>query len=153
MKEGRRRDYEGYSIPVRQDYKTEPTVLWIPPENRMHFQMFEKGFTLKEAIEEARRCVTCGPCLSCKACISIGFQKSLSPVEVDTARCSGCGHCVYACNYYAARLVNIGGKITSETDMFRCKSCGMCVVACPSEARKMGDGDMAERIAAVYSSL
>lgn len=153
MKEGRRRDYEGYSIPVRQDYKTEPTVLWIAPENRMHFQMFEKGFTLKEAIEEAGRCVTCGPCLSCKACISIGFQKSLIPVEVDTARCSGCGHCVYACNYYAARLVNIGGKITSETDMFRCKSCGMCVVACPSEARKMVDGDVAERIAEVYASL
>ena len=153
MKEGRRRDYEGYEIPVRRDYKREPAVLWIPPENRMHFQPFEKGFTLKEAIEEAKRCVTCGPCLSCKACISIGFQKSLSPVEVDAARCSGCGHCVYACNYYAARLVNISGKITSETDMFKCKSCGMCVVACPSQARRMVDDDTAERIARVYASL
>jgi NADPH-dependent glutamate synthase beta subunit-like oxidoreductase/NAD-dependent dihydropyrimidine dehydrogenase PreA subunit len=153
MKEGRRRDYEGYEIPVRRDYKREPAVLWIPPENRMHFQPFEKGFTLKEAIEEAKRCVTCGPCLSCKACISIGFQKSLSPVEVDAARCSGCGHCVYACNYYAARLVNISGKIVSETDMFKCKSCGMCVVACPSQARRMVDDDTAERIARVYASL
>ncbi len=153
MKEGRRRDYEGYEIPVRRDYKPEPEVPWIPPENRMHFQMFEKGFTLKEAIEEARRCVTCGPCLSCKACVSIGFQKSLSPVEVDVARCSGCGHCVYVCNYYSARLVNVGDKVISETDMFRCKSCGMCVVACPSQARKMVDEDTAERIAKVYASL
>jgi NADPH-dependent glutamate synthase beta subunit-like oxidoreductase len=153
MKEGRRRDYEGYEIPVRRDYKREPAVLWIPPENRMHFQPFEKGFTLKEAIEEAKRCVTCGPCLSCKACISIGFQKSLSPVEVDAGKCSGCGHCVYACNYYSARLVNISGKITSETDMFKCKSCGMCVVACPSQARRMVDDDTAERIARVYASL
>jgi NADPH-dependent glutamate synthase beta subunit-like oxidoreductase/NAD-dependent dihydropyrimidine dehydrogenase PreA subunit len=153
MKEGRRRDYEGYEIPVRRDYKPEPEVPWIPPENRIHFQLFEKGFTLKEAIEEAKRCVTCGPCLSCKACLSIGFQKSLSPVEVDVARCSGCGHCVYACNYYAARLVNAGDKIISETDMFRCKSCGMCVVACPSQARKMVDEDTADRIAKVYASL
>ncbi|MBC8274126.1 MAG: FAD-dependent oxidoreductase [Chloroflexi bacterium] len=153
MKEGRRRDYEGYEIPVRRDYKPEPDVPWIPPENRMHFQLFEKGFTLKEAIEEARRCVTCGPCLSCKACVSIGFQKSLSPVEVDAARCSGCGHCVYVCNYYSAHLISSDGKIVSETDMFKCKSCGMCVVACPSQARRMVDDDTAERIARVYASL
>jgi NADPH-dependent glutamate synthase beta subunit-like oxidoreductase len=153
MKEGRRRDYEGYEIPIRSDYKPEPEVLWIPPEDRMHFQLFEKGFTLKEAIDEAKRCVTCGPCLSCKACLSIGFQKSLSPVEVDVTRCSGCGHCVYACNYGAARLVNQGDKIVSETDMFKCKSCGMCVVACPSQARKMVDEDTADRIGKVYASL
>jgi NADPH-dependent glutamate synthase beta subunit-like oxidoreductase/NAD-dependent dihydropyrimidine dehydrogenase PreA subunit len=153
MKEGRRRDYEGYEIPVRRDYKPEPEVLWMPPEDRMHFQPFEKGFTLKEAIEEAKRCVTCGPCLSCKACVSIGFQKSLSPVEVDTSRCSGCGHCVYVCNYYSAHLISSGGKIVSETDMFKCKSCGMCVAACPSQARKMVDDDTAERIARVYASL
>jgi len=153
MKEGRRRDYEGYEIPARRDYKPEPEVPWIPPEDRMHFQLFEKGFTLKEAIEEAKRCVTCGPCLSCKACVSIGFQKSLSPVEVDISRCSGCGHCVYVCNYYSAHLISSGGKIVSETDMFKCKSCGMCVAACPSQARRMVDDDTAERIARVYASL
>ncbi len=153
MKSGRRRDYEGYEIPVRRDYKPEPEVLWIPPENRMHFQMFETGLTLREAIDEAKRCVTCGPCVSCKACVSIGFQKSLSPVEVDVTRCSGCGHCVYVCNYYSAHLVNNDGKITSATDMFKCKSCGMCVVACPSQARKMVDDDTVERINKVCESL
>jgi NAD-dependent dihydropyrimidine dehydrogenase PreA subunit len=153
MKEGRRRDYEGYQIPLRRDYKPEPRVPWMPPEDRMHFKVFEQGFTLQEAIAEARRCVTCGPCLSCKACVSIGFQKSLSPVEVDVTRCSGCGHCVYVCNYYSAHLISSGGKIVSETDMFRCKSCGMCVAACPSQARRMVDDSTAERIAALYSSL
>jgi NADPH-dependent glutamate synthase beta subunit-like oxidoreductase/ferredoxin len=153
MKEGRRRDYEGYQIPLRRDYRPEPRVPWMPPEDRMHFKVFEQGFTLKEAIAEARRCVTCGPCLSCKACVSIGFQKSLSPVEVDETKCSGCGHCVYVCNYYSAHLISAGGKIVSETDMFRCKSCGMCVAACPSQARRMVDDATAERIAALYSSL
>jgi NAD-dependent dihydropyrimidine dehydrogenase PreA subunit/NADPH-dependent 2,4-dienoyl-CoA reductase/sulfur reductase-like enzyme len=153
MKEGRRRDHEGYQIPLRRDYKREPRVPWMPPEDRMHFRIFERGFTLEEAIAEGRRCVTCGPCLSCKACVSIGFQKSLSPVEVDQTRCSGCGHCVYVCNYYSAHLISSGGKVVSETDMFRCKSCGMCVAACPSQARKMVDDATAQRIAALYSSL
>lgn len=153
MREGRKRDYDGYDIPLRRDYKPEPEVLWVPPEKRRHFQPFERGFTLREAIEEAKRCVTCGPCLSCKACVSIGFQKSLSPVEVDAERCSGCGMCVYACNYYAATLVTVEGKTTSKTDMFKCKSCGMCVVACPSEARRMVDDDTAQKIARTYASL
>ncbi len=153
MREGRKRDYEGYEIPVRRDYKPEPIVEWIPPEKRMHFQLFERGFTLREAIEEAKRCLACGPCLSCKACVSIGFQKSLSPVEVDIEKCSGCGMCVYACNYYAAGLISLNGRTVSKTDMFRCKSCGMCVVACPSGARRMVDDDTTEKIARVFASL
>ena len=146
MREGRKRDYEGYGIPLRKSYKPEAEVAWIPPEKRMHFQLFEKGLTLKEAIEEAKRCITCGPCVSCKACISIGFEKSLYAVEVDEERCSGCGICVYACNYDSARLKEVEGKIVSTTDMFRCKSCGMCVVACPSHARRLVDDDTEQRI-------
>ena len=146
MREGRKRDYEGYGIPLRKSYKPEAEVAWIPPEKRMHFQLFEKSLTLKEAIEEAKRCLTCGPCVSCKACISIGFEKSLYAVEVDEERCSGCGICVYACNYDSARLKEVEGKTVSTTDMFRCKSCGMCVVACPSHARRLVDDDTEQRI-------
>ena len=153
MREGRKRDYESYDLPLRYDYKLEPEVTWIPPENRMHFQLFENGFTLKEAIDEAKRCITCGPCLSCKACISIGFQKSLSAVEVNADKCSGCGLCLYACNYYAAELTELEGRTVSKTDMFKCKSCGMCVVACPSEARKMVDDDTAQRVTKALSNL
>jgi Pyruvate/2-oxoacid:ferredoxin oxidoreductase delta subunit len=153
LREGRKRDYEGYELPLRQEYKAEPEVLWIPPEKRMKFQLFERGFSTIEAIEEAKRCVTCGPCLSCKACISIGFQKSLSPVEVNTERCSGCGLCVYACNYHAATIVSQEGRKVSKTDMFKCKSCGMCVAACSSDARRMVDDDTAQRVAKTLSAL
>ena len=153
MREGRQRDYEGYESPARSSYKAEPDVLWVPPEKRMHFQLFERGFTLKEAIEEAKRCLVCGPCVSCKACVSIGLQRSLNPVEVDEDRCSGCGICVYACNYEAAQLVRVDGRTVSKTDMFRCKSCGMCVAACPSDARKLAEDETESRIARVYASL
>ena len=47
MREGRKRDYEAYELPERCEYKTEPEVLWIPPEKRMHFHLYEHGFTLR----------------------------------------------------------------------------------------------------------
>ncbi len=153
MTEGRRRDFEKFDIPLRSHYKPPTEVVWIPPEQRMHFQLFERGLTLDEAIEEAKRCATCGPCVSCKACISIGFEKSLYSVQVDEDRCSGCGICVYSCNYGSAHLVEREGKIISATDMFRCKSCGMCVAACPSDARKMVEDLTYERIDKVYAAL
>jgi NADPH-dependent glutamate synthase beta subunit-like oxidoreductase len=153
MREGRKRDYEGYGLPLRKSYKPETEVVWIPPEKRMHFQLFERGLTLEEARAEAKRCITCGPCVSCKACISIGFEKSLYPVEVDRERCSGCGICMYACNYNAAHLIDTEGRILSATDMFKCKSCGMCVVACPSDARRLVEDDTEQRIAKVVASL
>jgi NADPH-dependent glutamate synthase beta subunit-like oxidoreductase/NAD-dependent dihydropyrimidine dehydrogenase PreA subunit len=153
MKEGRKRDYAGQDIPLRRYYEEEPEVLWIPPEKRMHFKVFEKGFTLSEAVEEAKRCLTCGPCISCKACLSVGIQDALPVVEVNPERCSGCGICVSVCYYSAAQTKEVENKRVSITDMFRCKGCGMCVVACPSNARKLVGDPMDQRIKEVYQSL
>lgn len=153
MREGRKRDYEAFGIPRRKSFEPETEVSWVPPEQRLYFQPFEKGLTLKEARAEAKRCLACGPCLSCKACISMGFEKSLYAVEVDDEKCSGCGHCVFTCNYDSAHLKEANGKILSTTDMFRCKSCGMCVTACPSQARKLVDDDTAQRIEKTLSIL
>jgi NADPH-dependent glutamate synthase beta subunit-like oxidoreductase/NAD-dependent dihydropyrimidine dehydrogenase PreA subunit len=153
MKEGRKRDYAGQDIPLRRYYEEEPEVLWIPPEKRMHFKLFEKGFTLSEAVEEAKRCLTCGPCISCKACLSVGIQDSLPVVEVNPERCSGCGICVSVCYYSAAQMKEVEDKRVSITDSFLCKSCGMCVVACPSNARRLVGDSMDQRITEVYQSL
>jgi NADPH-dependent glutamate synthase beta subunit-like oxidoreductase/NAD-dependent dihydropyrimidine dehydrogenase PreA subunit len=153
MKEGRKREYEAQDIPLRRHYLSEPEVLWIPPEKRMHFELFERGFTLAEAIEEAHRCLTCGPCISCKACVSIGIQDSLPSVEVNEDRCSGCGICVSVCYYSSAQLKVVEGKRRSITDTFKCKSCGACVVACPSGARTVVGDKLSAKIQETYSSL
>jgi len=153
IREGRKRDFESQDIPRRRFYESEPEVLWIPPEKRMHFQLFERGFTLPEAIEEAKRCLTCGPCISCKACLSVGIQETIASVEVNPERCSGCGICVSICYYGAALIKEIEPKRISTTDMFKCKSCGMCVVACPSNARMLVGDTLEQRIAAVCTAL
>jgi NADPH-dependent glutamate synthase beta subunit-like oxidoreductase/NAD-dependent dihydropyrimidine dehydrogenase PreA subunit len=153
MREGRKIDFEPQDVPLRRYYLNEPEVLWIPPEKRMHFQLFERGFTLPEAVEEAKRCLTCGPCISCKACVSVGIQESLPTVKVNDERCCGCGICTSVCYYSSAQLKEVEGKRKSTTDMFKCKSCGMCVVACPSGARDLTGCNMEKRIQEVYASL
>jgi ferredoxin len=154
IRRGRKRDYESFDIPLRPGYKSPTEIAWIPAEQRLNFQFFERGLTLKEAKEEAKRCVTCGPCLSCKACISIGFEKSLYAVKVNEERCSGCGICVTACNYSAAHLIQKDGKVISATDnLFKCKSCGICVAACPSGARDLVNDSTYAKINKIYDSL
>ena len=153
MKAGRKRQFEAQDIPYRRVYKHEPEVAWIPPEKRLHFQLFERGFSLKEAIEEAKRCARCGPCVSCKACLAVEIQDSLPTVEVNEDVCSGCGICASICYYGAAESRYKEGSMISSTDVFRCKACGMCVVACPSQARKMAGDTMDQKIKAVYAEL
>ena len=153
MTEGRKRLFEAQDIPLRRHYLAEPEVVWIPPEKRMHFQLFERGFTLKEAIEEARRCLACGPCIACKACVSIGLRESLNPVEVLTDRCCGCGICVSACFYSAIQLKDVEMGRISITDPFKCKSCGMCVAACPSGARTLKDDPLEGLLQTTYDRL
>jgi NADPH-dependent glutamate synthase beta subunit-like oxidoreductase len=155
LKAGRKREFEIAEIPRLkiESYRGEPEVVWIPPEKRMHFQLFERGFTLEEAVEEARRCLYCGPCISCKACVSIGMQDAIPSIRVNTNMCSGCGICISACHFGAAYLKDMAGTIVSDTDMFRCKACGMCVSACPADAREIAGSDMEKKISEVMASL
>jgi NADPH-dependent glutamate synthase beta subunit-like oxidoreductase/coenzyme F420-reducing hydrogenase delta subunit len=141
--------YEPTERPHKHLYLPETTVKWTPLAERKTFDMYELGFTLEEAAQEARRCLECGPCMSCKACVTSGVQEYLPTVQVDVGLCSGCGVCVTACNYDTAHLIEVveaigrrkergGGKrLVSYSDPLKCKACGQCVSACPSGARAL----------------
>jgi len=137
LKAGREKEFEGAAIPDLMNYKPQPELSWIPAADRLNFELFEKGFTLEEAVKEAKRCLYCGPCLSCKGCVALGFQEEISPIEVDQNICSGCGICAGLCPYDAIKLEKSDNGVTPAIDDLKCKRCGVCSAACPSGAIKI----------------
>ncbi len=153
LRVGRTPELVMQGAPLRRDYMHEPEVVWIPPEQRHHFQLFEQGFSHTEAIAEARRCLCCGPCRTCKACLAAGLQDELPTVTLYEESCSGCGICVATCCYGAVQLKSAGGKKRSLTDSFACKACGSCVAICPSGARRLVNDPQEQRFNLVRERL
>jgi len=152
LKAGREKEYEDVAFPQRSEYKPQPEVLWSPAEDRLNFEPFEKGYSLEEAVAEARRCLCCGPCSSCKACVVMGLQSEIPPIALNQDLCSGCGVCVAVCPFDALKLEKTDGGRMAVIDIIRCKRCGLCVSACPSGAVTINDS-LAETIASGYIFL
>jgi len=155
LKAGREKEYEKAAIPSLMDYKPQPELIWAPVEERLNlepFEPFEKGFTLEEAVAEARRCLCCGPCMSCKGCVVMELQAEIPAIEINEDLCSGCGICVAVCRYDAPKLEKRDGGVVAVIDDLRCKRCGLCESACPSEAIKIKDS-LAETIDNTYALL
>jgi|GEM_PF-250291 len=134
LEAGREKEYEGAAIPQLMDYKPQPESEWVLLEERLNFELFEKGFTLEEAVKEAKRCLCCGPCKSCKACVALELQPEIPEIKVNQDMCSGCGICVGACSYNVVKLVNSNKRLIAVIDDLKCKRCGVCMAACPSSA-------------------
>lgn len=152
MKAGREKEYEKASIPEYLEYKPQPAIKWAPVEERLNFEPFEEAFTLEEVIEEARRCLCCGPCKSCKGCVALELQPEIPEVEVNEDLCSGCGICVAVCPYDASKLEKTEKGLVSVIDDLKCKRCGVCISACPAGARTIKD-KLAEIITDTYAGL
>jgi NADPH-dependent glutamate synthase beta subunit-like oxidoreductase len=134
LKEGREKEYEKAAIPRSTSYKPQPELIWLAAEERLNFEPFEKGLTLEEAVREAGRCLNCGPCKSCKACVTLELQLEIPEIELNQEICSGCGVCVALCSYDAIKLKESGNGAVAVIDESRCKRCGVCAAACPSAA-------------------
>jgi len=153
MKAGREeKEYETASIPERVSHKLQPALKWTPAKERLDFVPFEKDYTLAEVIEEARRCLCCGPCKSCKGCVVLGLQTEIPEIEVNEDLCSGCGVCVAVCPYEASKLETSEDRLKSAIDDSKCKRCGVCVTVCPAGARTIKDA-LAKTIADTYATL
>ena len=152
LKAGREKEYESAAIPKLIDYKSQPELIWAPVEDRLNFEPFEKGFTLEEAVQEARRCLCCGPCKSCKGCVVLELQPEIPEIEVNKDLCSGCGVCVAVCPFDATRLEKSDEGLVAVIDDLKCKRCGLCVTACPAGAITIKD-NFPETVANAYASL
>ena len=134
------------------EYKPQPELKWAPVAARLNFEPFEEEFTLEEVVEEARRCLYCGPCKSCKACVALELQPEIPEIEVNQNTCSGCGVCVAVCGYEAPKLVKSDKGLVSVIDELKCKRCGVCASACPSGAISIKD-ELVETIASACAAL
>jgi ferredoxin len=134
LRAGREKEYENAAFPQRSEYKPQPEVLWSPVEDRLNFEPFEKGYSLEEAVAEARRCLCCGPCQSCKACVVMGLQSEIPQIVLNQDLCSGCGVCVAVCPYDALELIKSDGGRVAAIDDTKCKRGGLCTSTCPSGA-------------------
>jgi len=152
LKAGREKEYESAAIPKLMDYKPQPELVWAPVEDRLNFETFERGFTIEEAVQEARRCLYCGPCKSCKGCVVLELQSEIPEIEVDEDLCSGCGICVAVCPYDATRLEKSDTGLVAVIDELKCKRSGLCTSGCPSGAITIKDG-FAETVANAYALL
>jgi len=144
-----KKEYESAPIPKRANYKPQPELVWAPVEERLNFEPFEKGFTLEQAVEEARRCLCCGPCKSCKACVALELQPGIPEIEFNEDLCIACGNCVFYCPYEAAKLESRG---VVHFDLASCKGCGLCVAKCPAMALELENWER-ERISILISKL
>ena len=83
-----------------------------PEERKKNFREFELGFSLKNAMEEARRCLSCG---GGAVCVS--------------DKCIACLTCLRVCPYNVPEITDYA-SISSD----RCIGCGLCVAECPTKA-------------------
>ncbi|MFO7988722.1 MAG: nitroreductase family protein [Desulfotignum sp.] len=62
-------------------------------------------------------------------------------VNIDPARCTGCGTCVRVCPSDIIFLENRTAYAAPDTDAARCLVCGHCMAACPESAIHIPDLD------------
>jgi NADPH-dependent glutamate synthase beta subunit-like oxidoreductase/Pyruvate/2-oxoacid:ferredoxin oxidoreductase delta subunit len=152
LKAGRGKEFERAAIPNSSSYKAQPPLSWAPVDERLNFEPYEKPFTLEEVVEEARRCLSCGPCLGCKGCVALDLQPEIREIELNRDQCSGCGICVGLCPYDAIGWDESGEKRVASIDTLKCKRCGVCVAACPSGAISIED-ELPQSVEGVCASL
>ncbi len=68
-----------------------------------------------------------------------GYFSGSVHVEIDQAKCTGCGRCQQVCRFSAIYTEQIDGKRRFFIDPVACEGCGACVLVCKDGAIKTED--------------
>jgi Pyruvate/2-oxoacid:ferredoxin oxidoreductase delta subunit len=88
----------------------------LPPDERVtDFAEVLGGLSVEEASYEAGRCLSCGNCFECDACLGACPEDAVVKLGIgyryrfDYDRCTGCGTCFEQCPVHAIEMVAEGG--------------------------------------------
>lgn len=140
-------EYEVKSEYGRQEAKVKMQVL--PASERNSFREVELGFSEHEAMEEARRCIKCGPCIECDICNPECDKRLtlLSPKDVSEGILLRVQHNVFPLNgnILECQLVQdnlptfpvVMTSLKAEVNAELCRGCGDCVTVCHYDAPRL----------------
>jgi NADPH-dependent glutamate synthase beta subunit-like oxidoreductase len=110
--------------PVRGTATFEKLQLWFtrevaariqartPLASRTDFGEVVQGLTASEASFEAQRCLSCGNCFECDACLGACPERAILKLgtrlryQFDYDRCTGCAVCFEQCPSHAIEMMN-----------------------------------------------
>lgn len=80
-------------------------------QRQTSFEEVIKGLTEKEAVYEAKRCLSCGNCFECDGCYGACPEDAIIKLgpgkryEYDYSRCTGCAVCFEQCPCHAIEMI------------------------------------------------
>jgi indolepyruvate ferredoxin oxidoreductase alpha subunit len=134
----------------------EPSLSIQPVEN--NFQEIYPLPDQEAIVEEAKRCLHCGACYQCDACMIQCPEGAITKTEIgyviNYEKCTGCRVCVKECPTSAIEMPALGACIACgycfkrfecpsmsrgedgrlKIDRLTCVDCGLCIMACGQEA-------------------
>jgi putative selenate reductase YgfK subunit len=113
-----------------------------PLQRGRNFNEVELGFSSTAGMQEAHRCLSCGPCAQC-----LEMEELCEPDDalVDEDCCIACANCEKICEYGAIRVEKSVAKVNLQI----CKGCGTCAIECPAVAITMKNCNNEKLLAAM----
>jgi NADPH-dependent glutamate synthase beta subunit-like oxidoreductase/NAD-dependent dihydropyrimidine dehydrogenase PreA subunit len=145
-----------------QKEKIEPRPSETPKKSSVqdrldNFDLIEKGLTLDEVISEAQRCLHCGSCENCQACVALHMRDEIAKMTCIEEACDGCGYCIETCPYGAIKLIEYmrDGEVkkTIDVNSALCRGCGSCQATCPKKGCEIAGFTLDELSAQIDAAL
>lgn len=173
-------EYELPDIPPVAATRVWPKMVWPKPGSE--FGEVESAFTHDQAVNEAKRCIRCGPCDACKVCaptcrrryIMLSAPKNGGTFTGPTAFVRASGNIAMGLAadeptpgwllpvIRPGSLGEIDTSLGLEVGLLpgrvyinkeRCRGCGQCVEVCPFDALSLKNGNGEAPVAYLEPSL
>lgn len=104
-------DFGMLNLPIFSDVLSYGQRQLSIEERTAGFAEVVAGYTERQALREAQRCLSCGNCFECDNCFAACPEDAIVKLgpglryRVDFARCTGCGVCMDQCPCHALEMI------------------------------------------------